>query len=244
MDNESRYNSRFAFSGLPLFGVFRLGIKYPLDIFIFQDSILSQRSIFVKFEYQWWEVRDFHIHDFVVWQLFDMFYKARIELPCAPTNTFLPSLRAGAILSSQNGRARSKSLSSFQHLNHWIVKWSVTTVSVVLSVHHHGPLQEAIHRMNDARCELVHHQIVQQLLLCFTSQTTVVTFVQAPWFSTGTHNWSEASSARFVVLIARFNTEVYAWSNSIPASLINLPASIACCVPFQTNQHQPNQWKG
>ena len=37
----------------------------------------------------------------------------------------------------------------------------------VLSAHHHDPLLEAIHRMNDARCELVHHQIVQQLLLCF-----------------------------------------------------------------------------
>ena len=39
IDNKSRYNClAFAYSGS--------GYKYPLDIFIYQDSILLQRSIF------------------------------------------------------------------------------------------------------------------------------------------------------------------------------------------------------
>ena len=96
--------------------------------------------------------------------------------------------------------------------------------------------------MNDARCELAHHQIAQLLLPCFYQsdhrsdvRSSAMIFQLEP--RVGQH----ASSAKLVVLIARFNTEVYAWSNSIPASLINLPASIACCVPFQKDLHQPNQ---
>ncbi len=71
---------------------------------------------------------------------------------------------------------------SFQHLELLSHQVSVTIGDVLLSAHHHDPLLEAaIHRMNDARCEdLLILGSAQRLLLCFTSQTTVVTFVQAP----------------------------------------------------------------
>ena len=69
--------------------------------------------------------------------------------------------------------------------------------------------------------------------MVFTSQTTVSDVrSSAMIFQLGPTIGQKLQAQGFVVLIARFNTEVYAWSNSIPASLINLPASIACCVPF------------
>ena len=60
-----------------------------------------------------------------------------------------------------------KLLSSFQHLELLNRQVKRNDGLCVLSTHHHGPVLEAIHRMNDARCELAHHQIVQQLLLYF-----------------------------------------------------------------------------
>ncbi len=60
-----------------------------------------------------------------------------------------------------------KSLSSFQHLGLLSRQVKHNDGLCELSAHHHDPYLKAIHRMNDVRCELVHHQIVQQLQLCF-----------------------------------------------------------------------------
>ncbi len=49
-----------------------------------------------------------------------------------------------------------------------------------------------------------------------------------------------AAAAKFVVLIASFRTEV-CFLGQIDTALINLIASIACCVPFSERSAQPNQ---
>ncbi len=150
---------------------------------------------------------------------------------------------AGAILSSQNGRGTFKVTFSFQHLKvlegrpseHNIDQcgWIFVITKALLSGHI---------RMNDID-ELVHHQI-QQLLLCFTSQTCVVTFIQSamnfqlePW-------WSAASKCRLVVLIARFNTEKLMSLVEFDTASFNQFTSvlILLCSLYRTN-HQPNQVK-
>ncbi len=137
-------------------------------------------------------VRDFHTHDFVIWQLFGVFYRARGLQ--APTNTFLPSLGVLDILSSQG---TFKSLSSFQHLELLVVKWSVTTVSVCWeysSSEHYG-WQHIVWTTASSSCQF------RSFSLVFTSQSvhsSAMIFNWNPW-------WSAASRAKFVW--SRFDTE-------------------------------------
>ena len=79
----------------------------------------------------------------------------------------------------------------------------------VLSRHHHGPWLEAIHRMNDARCELLITKLFSSFSFVFLPvnhrsdvRSSAMIFQLEPRVG------QAASRAKFVVLIARFNTEV------------------------------------
>ena len=140
------------------------------------------------------------------------FTRARIELPCAPTKYVLPSLRAGAILSSQNGRARSKVTFKFSASgDHWIVKWSITTVSVcwVFIITVHCRRQYIVRTTPDVNLFIT--KLFSSFCFVFTSQTTVVTFVQAPWF----FNWNPQLVRSFKSQVSCFDRTFQYWSISV-----------------------------
>ena len=59
----------------PIFKTKKPERTQALDELCFQVVLFHNVQVFIQFEYKWWEVWNFHIHDFVIRQLFDVFYK-------------------------------------------------------------------------------------------------------------------------------------------------------------------------
>ncbi len=157
----------------------------------FQDSSL-QRSIFRQIEYQWWEVRTISSSDDCL-----MFNKARLGYRVLLRIRFYCLWELERFYLPE-WSSTFQSNSSFSASGITESSWSVTAIACA-EVHHHGPLQEAIHQRTTPDVNLFITKLFSSF--CFR-------------FYQSNHQWRSGAMIFQLepTLVRSFKSQVSSWS--------------------------------
>mmetsp|Transcript_78434 Transcript_78434/g.201982 ORF Transcript_78434/g.201982 Transcript_78434/m.201982 type:complete len:213 (-) Transcript_78434:57-695(-) len=158
---------------------------------------------------------------------------ARMELPCAQTNTVLPALSCGAMDSSQYGSTRA-----MVSLRHSVSGMSLGSRPAYLASFFGWNSESA--SIGGGGMSKLRRQTSTWSAPCFCTVSFLSRPVRPPYIrsfrrqvlATGQYSCSAPSRAMLQVLMARFRKEVWEKSRVTPASFSSSPAALASPVPF------------